>query len=117
VHVNFTQTGVDERLATEVETAAFRIVQEALTNVARHASVSEAAVWLRKDGRELCVIIEDAGCGFDWDGIVPFRSSGLTGMRERAVLLGGQFTVQAIPAAGTRVTAVFPLRAPARTVV
>jgi signal transduction histidine kinase len=117
VHVNFTQTGVDERLATEVETAAFRIVQEALTNVARHASVSEAAVWLRKDGRELCVIIEDAGCGFDWDGIVPFRSSGLTGMRERAVLLGGQFTVQAIPAAGTRVTAVFPLRAPAGTVV
>ena len=107
--VSFTQSGLEERLASDMETAAFRIVQEALTNVARHAGVRDAAVWLRQSDGELCVIVEDTGRGFLHDATTPVRSSGLSGMRERAMLLGGTLGIHTSVAGGTRITAVFPL--------
>lgn len=110
IKVSFTQAGVDERFAQEIETAAFRIIQEALTNVARHAGVEEASVWLRKDDQELCVIIEDHGRGFQPDAGQALRSNGLSGMRERATLLGGQLLLASTPASGTRISAILPLR-------
>jgi signal transduction histidine kinase len=98
-----------------VETAAYRIVQEALTNVARHAWVSEVTVrvWLAAD--LLGVQVEDHGEGFDAAGVLATRtSSGLAGMRERAQLLGGRLRVEAAVGGGTRVTAELPLRDGAR---
>lgn len=109
VTVTFSHAGLDDRLPGDIETAAFRIVQEALTNVARHAAVKEAAVWVRQDRGELCVIVEDAGQGFDADALSGGRSSGMTGMRERAALLGGALSVHTSPGGGTQVTAVFPV--------
>jgi PAS domain S-box-containing protein len=108
VRVEFSHGGIDCRFSADVETAAFRIVQEALTNVARHAGVSTAKLWVRRDADELCVIVEDAG-----RGIAPAESApptaGLDGMRERAALVGGRLIVDAPETGGTRVTAILPL--------
>jgi PAS domain S-box-containing protein len=107
VRVNFKHSGLEKRRFTpEVETAAYRVVQEALTNVARHAKVNEATVRLSTHQRTLLIEVEDNGAGFDMESVLAAsETSGLAGMRERAVLLDGRFTVESQPGAGTRVTA------------
>jgi PAS domain S-box-containing protein len=115
VHVMFKHTGLEgRRFAPEVETTTYRIVQEALTNVARHAGVNEVTVRLWADQDMLVVQIEDRGAGFGPEtALAAGDTTGLVGMRERAVLLGGQLTVESVPAAGTCVTAELPLGDPA----
>jgi PAS domain S-box-containing protein len=90
---------VDEMLAT----AAYRIAQEALTNVARHAQASSAQVSLRLEDGRLYLTISDDGCGFHPASISENEELGLAGMRERAVLVGGTLTVDSRPRHGTRV--------------
>lgn len=111
VRVTFQHTGLEgRRFAPEVETAAYRIVQEALTNVARHADVSEATVRAWADQDVLAVQIEDQGAGFDPEAtLAAGDTTGVAGMRDRAVLLGGKLTVESAPGTGTRLTAEFPL--------
>ncbi len=110
VRVVFSHRGIQRRFAAEIETAVYRIVQEALTNVARHAGVTETSVRLVVNRGLLSVHIEDLGIGFDVDKAMDGgTSSGLTGMHERAVLLGGHFKVHSSPGGGTRVVARFPL--------
>ncbi len=111
VGVAFKHTGLEgRRFGPEVETAAYRIVQEALTNVARHAGVREVWVRLWADEQTLGVQIEDRGTGFDPKAaLAAGATTGLAGMRERAVLLGGQLRVESAPLAGTRVRAELPL--------
>jgi signal transduction histidine kinase len=102
---------LDGRLAPEVETTAYRIVQEALTNVARHAGVAEAAVRVWSTGDTLGLQVEDRGRGFDPEAVLGApRSSGLAGMRERVELLNGRLTIESRPAGGTLITAELPLR-------
>jgi PAS domain S-box-containing protein len=115
VKVGFRHAGLDRRFPPEVETAAYRIVQEALTNVARHASVAEAWVRIRADPKALAVRIEDGGAGFVVQTALAGPSSGLAGMRERARLLGGRLTVESAPGAGTRLLAELPLSQPAHS--
>jgi PAS domain S-box-containing protein len=106
VRVIFKHSGLEGvRFAPEVETAAYRIVQEALTNVARHARVNEVAVRVWSDSRTLALQVEDRGAGFDPEAaLAASGTSGLAGMRERAMLLGGQLTIESRPGAGTRLT-------------
>jgi two-component system sensor histidine kinase UhpB len=112
--VDFKHKGVEGRIATEVETAAYRIVQEALTNVIRHAEESRVTVRIWATDDELSVQIEDQGRGFDPEAAMASpRSSGLAGMRERVLLLGGQLTVDSRPGEGTQITAELPLHGPA----
>ncbi|HEX9950584.1 MAG TPA: PAS domain-containing protein [Rubricoccaceae bacterium] len=97
-------------LPPDVATGAFRITQEALTNVVRHAGVSEAEVAVEVCNDLLIVTIADAGAGFDRvAALAGWASSGLTGMHERARLLGGHLDIVASPGQGTRLTARFPL--------
>jgi PAS domain S-box-containing protein len=114
VQIDFRHTEkVERRFATQVETAAFRIVQEALTNIARHAGVSrgEVVVWATEE--TLTLEIEDQGQGFDPEAVLSIgQSSGLTGMRERASLLGGVFTINSARGSGTTVRAELPLAMP-----
>ncbi|MEZ0395987.1 MAG: response regulator [Anaerolineales bacterium] len=99
----------ERRFPRPVETAAFRIVQEALTNIARHAGVGEATVTLTVESDRLEIAILDAGAGFDPEQIAAGRSTGLSAMRERARLAGGTLQLQSAPGEGTLITAVFPL--------
>jgi two-component system, NarL family, sensor histidine kinase UhpB len=96
-------------LDTERSTAIFRIVQEALTNAGRHAHAMRVAVEV--DSREdACLLaITDDGCGMDTSRAATGASLGLLGMRERALMLGGQLSVESRPGQGTRVAARIPL--------
>jgi PAS domain S-box-containing protein len=114
VEVDFRPAGLRRRYAPEVETAVFRIVQEALTNVARHAKVRRARVEVAADRSGIRLVVQDAGCGFDAQAVLARPSSGLSGMRERARLLGGQLAIESSPGVGARLTARIPLLARAR---
>ena len=108
VRVEFRSNGPVGRFAPEVETAAFRIVQEALTNVARHAGVVEVEVDLETRNGGLALRIEDRGVGFDLATARPGGSGGLAGMQERARLLGGRVLIDSAPGRGTRLVAELP---------
>ncbi len=107
--VTFKQANLGRNFPQMVIIGAFRIIQSSLTNVARHAGVKEVAVRVSADRDRLNIRIEDKGRGFDSTKLVPGRSTGLDGMRERAALLGGSFTVDTAPGAGTTITAVLPI--------
>ena len=110
VRVSFRHDGLDRRMAPDIETAAYRIVQEALTNVARHAGVDEAEVRCSARQTQLDIQVEDHGEGFDSEATLrSYTTGGLPGMRERAALLGGHLTVDSTPGEGTRVIAEIPL--------
>lgn len=109
IQVRFKHTGVERRFAPEVETAIYRLVQEALTNVARYANVTEVTVRLWSDADGIGVQIEDTGSGFDPSVILSNNmSSGLAGMQERVRLLGGAFTIESAPGKGTCLSAEIP---------
>jgi signal transduction histidine kinase len=112
IRVDFRHSALAGRLPAMLETAFFRIAQEALTNVARHAHVKEVAVRLWADAERAGLQIEDQGAGMDADAALAARNStGLSGMRERAALLGGEFTLESKPGHGTRLTVELPLNA------
>ncbi len=99
------------RFEPEVETTAYRIVQEGLTNVARHAGAGRAAVRVWATADRLTLQIEDQGRGFDPEAALATpRSSGLAGMKERVLLLGGHLTIESKSGVGTQLTAELPLR-------
>lgn len=101
VRVELVHAGLDRRFPADVETAGFRIVQEALTNVARHSGVASATVSVSADAGHLSIEVTDRGAGFDASAIVAGRSAGVSGMRERATLLGGTFELESGPGGTT----------------
>jgi signal transduction histidine kinase len=107
LEIDFRHDGVERRFSREIETAAFRIAQEALTNAARHAGAPRAQVRLFAQDQRLCVQVEDEGKGFT---VEPSpSSSGLLGMRERAEAVGGRLEIESAPGRGTRVLAELPI--------
>jgi PAS domain S-box-containing protein len=96
-----------ERLPPTVETALYRIIQEALTNVAKHAGARSANVVLQRRREVVQVIVSDDGCGFDVEGTLRTPAArahlGLHGMRERAALLSGTVTIESTPGEGTTI--------------
>ncbi len=108
------ELAIDERdleLPKAHASAIFRIVQESLTNVAKHAQASRADVAIEGDGDGLVVRIEDDGVGFSPLAPRKPNSLGLFGLRERASLLGGEATITSAPGAGTIIEVRLPLRA------
>ncbi|HEU4929539.1 MAG TPA: sensor histidine kinase, partial [Candidatus Krumholzibacteria bacterium] len=113
IEVHFEPGERDAPHDSHVDIAVYRIVQEALSNVAKHASASRVKVDLRRRDASIVVMVEDDGRGFDpaelhveGDG----SGLGLVGMMERTELLGGRFDVQSRVGAGTRIEAELPLR-------
>jgi len=102
------ESQIRERLATNVETALYRIVQEALTNIVKHAQASAVSIVLARSGGGITAVIEDDGRGFTPDG--GGEGLGLLGMGERLALLGGKLKVESSPGAGTTIVAEVPLR-------
>ena len=96
-----------ERLPAETETALYRIVQEALTNILKHASATRVTVRLSRDERSVSLVVQDDGRGFDPESVRQ-GGLGLIGMRERVALLGGRLTVESSEGAGTMLRAEVP---------
>ncbi|MGB9724070.1 MAG: ATP-binding protein [Chloroflexia bacterium] len=112
--VDLQTVGLDGvRLPPAVETALYRIIQEAMTNVVRHAQARQVSLLLEVRGGAVVAVVEDDGCGFDaerlMNGPLSERCLGLHGMRERAELVGGTLTVESSPGAGTSVFVEVPL--------
>ena len=106
--VELDERDLNRRNPPELETAIYRIVQEALTNATRHGYAGRAVVEIVERNHTIHLTVRDDGRGFDpaanTDGF------GLHGMRERAELLGGTLTIDSAPGQGATVTASFPLR-------
>ncbi|MBI5633783.1 MAG: response regulator [Nitrospirae bacterium] len=106
---------IDERLPAEIETACFRIAQEALNNAVRHARPKNITIMLQRHGETIDLVVQDDGQGFDlqpsFDRSIKGQSFGLLGMHERADLAGGRLSIASEKGKGTTVTAHFPLRA------
>ncbi|TDA70093.1 MAG: HAMP domain-containing protein [Clostridia bacterium] len=105
-------SGLDGRLPGEIEIIAYRIIQEALNNAARHARAENISVVLEKREDQLLAIIEDDGIGFEVERTVeagPDAALGLAGMQERAELVGGTLQIESAPGAGTTVYLRVPL--------
>ena len=101
------ESRIRERLPTDVETALYRIVQEALTNVVKHAQATAVSIVLAPKDRAVTALIEDDGRGFTPDG--SGEGLGLLGMGERLALLGGRLKIESSHGAGTTIVAEVPL--------
>ncbi len=103
----------DSRLPTDVETTLYRIAQEAVTNAIRHGAASRIRLIIRCHGDTVTLVVEDNGCGFDSTVERPKDDGdgffGLSSIRERAWLVGGQANIQSSPGAGSSVTINIPL--------
>jgi two-component system CheB/CheR fusion protein len=113
IQVEFHATGIDPaRLTLEIETVLYRIAQEALNNVAKHAQATTVAIVMERRRGQVSLIVEDDGVGFDFQQLGDGSNVGLglIGMRERAVLLGGTIEIETQPTRGTTVVVRIPLR-------
>jgi signal transduction histidine kinase len=99
----------EERLPSEVETALYRVVQEALTNIVKHADAERVSILLSRKDSSVVAVVEDDGSGFD-PGATREDALGLAGMRERAALVGGRLQIESKVGAGTTLVAEVPLR-------
>ena len=110
IDLTFEVVGTERRLKPEIETTLFRIGQEAITNIARHAEANSVRVVIEFGDRLLRLQVEDNGKGFEPEKVVESadRAIGLLGMRERAALLDGAFTIYSEPGKGTRLTIEIP---------
>jgi two-component system sensor histidine kinase UhpB len=113
IPVDVRMTRRPERLPPEVELVAFRVIQEALSNVARHSGASRAEVRLGANAGLLTVSVADDGQGFETESALDSRqrSLGLFGMRERAALVNGRLSLDSAPGRGTRVRLEIPTQA------
>lgn len=104
--------GLERRLPPEVETALFRVVQEAVTNIAKHAEAETVLIQCTADARQVTIEIEDDGRGFEPQALVPSRETGtglgLAGIRERVELLGGTVEIESAPGQGMRIALSVP---------
>jgi signal transduction histidine kinase len=112
--VDLSAVTVQRRLAPEIETACFRIAQEALTNIARYAGAQRVAIGLVRDGGDLVLTLQDDGGGFDLSAVrkraLAGGSIGVLGMQERATLVGGRLDIDTAPGRGCTVRMVCPWR-------
>jgi two-component system, chemotaxis family, CheB/CheR fusion protein len=114
IAVDFVSAGIEDvRLPPAVETTLYRIVQEAMNNVSKHASAKNVSVIVERRSEQVVGIVEDDGAGFDLESLSDAEAMariGIAGMRERAVIVGGELTIESSPGHGTTVRVTLPLR-------
>ncbi len=114
INVHFEGDMFEVRLPTQIETALFRVAQEAITNIAKHSEAENVIIDLELGDSLITLEIEDDGKGFDMGSVSDTKESsrglGLLGMKERVLLLEGTLEVQSQPGSGTRVVVTVPLR-------
>lgn len=111
IKADFHTRGLSERLPFAIETTLYRLVQESLTNIARHAGATRVGVLIEQRRDQIRAIVEDDGRGFEplRMSTTATRSYGLAGMRERVELVGGALTIESAPGSGTTVFARIPV--------
>jgi two-component system, chemotaxis family, CheB/CheR fusion protein len=114
IHAEFQASGLSTvRLSGEIETVIYRVIQEALTNVLKHAAAQRVGVILERRSDQVSLIVEDDGRGFDLDALRQMPSAqrrlGLLGMQERVAIVGGTFTIDTAPGVGTTLFARIPI--------
>jgi signal transduction histidine kinase len=110
IKVNFQHYNLlDKRFRAEIEMTVFRIIQEALTNVARHAKAESVDVLLKLEDEKITLDIMDKGQGFDLNSVNTSSHVGLSGMRDRVYSVGGLMDIQSAPGEGTSIYVVIPL--------
>lgn len=113
IKANFETSGLAKRLSPQIETVVFRVIQEAITNIAKHSEARTATIRLEAVDSTLKASIEDDGKGFDVHGTLnsedEWQGLGLHGMSERVSLLGGSFTIDSQPGQGTRLWLEIPI--------
>ncbi len=113
VPVHLETEGLRQRLSPQIETACYRVIQEALLNVAKHARNAHVNIRLAVQNGRLCGEVADNGPGFDLASMQQFevngRGMGLLGMQERVALLGGSLRIETTPGRGTRISLEIPL--------
>lgn len=109
VTVDFTSADIPNSLSRNVSLCLFRIVQEALRNAVKHSQVVRMEVCLRGAPDEIALEVRDAGVGFDPDNVTAHGGLGLISMRERANFVGGMFSIESKPNAGTKIKVKIPL--------
>ncbi|MDF5717115.1 MAG: sensor histidine kinase [Rhizonema sp. NSF051] len=104
---------INTKLSSNLETTCFRVVQEALTNIIRHAKAQRVTIELRQRETQLHLTINDDGVGFDVNAAIIRAASGgslgLLGMEERVLLVGGQINIESMHQHGTKIHAQFPV--------
>ncbi len=113
IEFKFTASGEFDRIEDDIKTALYRMLQECLNNVTRHARARRVEILLTASLREIHMTVTDDGCGFAPQAHFKPNSFGLFGLGERAQHLGGTFAVESAPGKGTRVVIQLPLPAPA----
>ena len=113
-YVNYDERLGDGRLPKEMEITLFRVAQEALTNVRKHAGTQRVSIELTRRNGEICLAVQDFGSGFDPAALETLGGSpgervGFAGMRERVNMLGGEFEIQSRQGEGTLIVATIPL--------
>jgi signal transduction histidine kinase len=118
--VNFHHVRAQVRLAPDIETACFRIVQEALTNITRHAQAKRVEISLRREADSMVLCVQDDGLGFDIEVMrqraLQGTSLGVLGMQERANLIGGELTIHSASGKGSTVQLTCPWRSQVESV-
>jgi len=115
LRVRFRGNPIAEKLGSDKKTVLFRIAQESLTNVTKHARASQVSLTIRKRYDAICMEVADNGRSFKSDSVNSARRKnrlGLLGMQERVRLVHGKFTIIPRPGKGTTVRAVIPFRSP-----
>ncbi|NJO83068.1 MAG: sensor histidine kinase [Blastochloris sp.] len=110
IRVRFQNHGLHQRFSADIETAIYRIVQEALTNTARYAGVASVQVSLVAENERIQIGIDDEGRGFDQAAVFAnYNHAGLAGVHERVELLNGTLQIESAPGQGTHIRASLPL--------
>ena len=112
IRVSLSAPAAVNKVNHDKRTILFRVAQEALTNVARHAQASQAEVWIQKLDGAICMKIKDNGKGFQTERVLHGKRKnrlGLLGMRERLEMVGGNITIESTPGTGTTIQAELPL--------
>ena len=114
IAIELEKSGLDTEPARETQIACFRLVQEAVTNVLRHAQARNLLVRLAADGADVEITVRDDGCGFAPHSTLAEATArghiGIVGIRERVRALGGRFAIESAPGQGTTLSATLPLQ-------
>jgi signal transduction histidine kinase len=112
VSIEFQEKSVPAHLPKDISLCLFRVAQEALHNAVKYSGIRQFSVEMSGTADDVQLVVEDAGAGFDLEGVKRNRGLGLVSMQERVHLVHGRFYAESRPGAGTKIVAAVPMNLP-----